>query len=144
MANVSLIFKVVIIIIVYCIIVYALKIMYNDMKNEGKRRPKKSNAVKFGLEIMDKGQNYELQDGGVIPINDYLTIGRSEDNMVILSDRYVSSHHLKIYMRNNEYILEDLGSTNGTFVNDVKIASKVTLRRGDRIKVGSSIFKVLQ
>lgn len=93
---------------------------------------------------MDKGQNYELQDGGVIPINDYLTIGRSEDNMVILSDRYVSSHHLKIYMRNNEYILEDLGSTNGTFVNDVKIASKVTLKRGDRIKVGSSIFKVLQ
>lgn len=40
MANVSLIFKVVIIIIVYCIIVYALKIMYNDMKNEGKRMPK--------------------------------------------------------------------------------------------------------
>lgn len=143
MTNISLIFKVVIIIIVYCIIVYALKIMYNDMKNEGRRRPKKSAAAKFGLEIIDKGQNYELQDGSVIPINDYLTVGRSEDNMVILSDRYVSSHHLKIYMRNNEYVLEDLNSTNGTFVNDVKIASKVTLKKGDKIKVGSSILKVL-
>ena len=55
-----------------------------------------------------------------------------------------SSHHLKIYMRNNEYVLEeDLNSTNGTFVNDVKIASKVTLKKGDKIKVGSSILKVL-
>lgn len=141
MANISLIFKIIIVVIIYCIIVYALKIMYNDMKNDGRKKRKK--RIKFGLEIVERGENQNLQNGSVVPMDDYLTIGRAEDNLVSLSDKYVSSHHLKIYIRNNEYILEDLGSTNGTFVNDRKINGKVIVRKGDKIKVGSSIFKVI-
>ncbi|WP_291576462.1 FHA domain-containing protein [Clostridium sp. UBA4548] len=141
MNSFKFIFNLVIIAIIYFIIIYALKIMYNDTKSVGKKKKKKT--VDFGLEVVDKGDNHNLRSGGVIPVNEVLTMGRNEDNMVVLEDRYVSSHHLKIYFRNTDYILEDLNSTNGTFVNEVRIKNKVTLNKGDKIRVGTSTFKVL-
>lgn len=141
MNNLKFIFNLVIIVIIYFIIIYALRIMYNDTKSVGKKKKKKS--VDFGLEVVDAGDNHNLKRGGVIPVNEVLTMGRSEDNMVILEDRYVSSHHLKIYFRNTDYMLEDLNSTNGTFLNDVRVRNKVTLNKGDKIRVGTSTFKVL-
>lgn len=141
MNSFKFIFNLVIIAIIYFIIIYALKIMYNDTKSVGKKKKKKT--VDFGLEVVDKGDNHNLRSGGVIPVNEVLTMGRNEDNMVVLEDRYVSSHHLKIYFRNTDYILEDLNSTNGTFINEVRIKNKVTLNKGDKIRVGTSTFKVL-
>lgn len=141
MNSFKFIFNLVIIAIIYFIIIYALKIMYNDTKSVGKKKKKKT--VDFGLEVVDKGDNHNLRSGGVIPVNEVLTMGRNEDNIVVLEDRYVSSHHLKIYFRNTDYILEDLNSTNGTFVNEVRIKNKVTLNKGDKIRVGTSTFKVL-
>ncbi|MPM87154.1 hypothetical protein SDC9_134248 [bioreactor metagenome] len=141
MNSFKFIFNLVIIAIIYFIIIYALKIMYNDTKSVGKKKKKKT--VDFGLEVVDKGDNHNLRSGGVIPVNEILTMGRNEDNMVVLEDRYVSSHHLKIYFRNTDYILEDLNSTNGTFINEVRIKNKVTLNKGDKIRVGTSTFKVL-
>jgi len=141
MNSLKFIFNLVIIAIIYFIIIYALKIMYNDTKSVG--RKKKNKSVDFGLEVVDKGDNHNLRDGGVIPINEILTMGRNEDNMVVLEDRYVSSHHLKIYFRNTDYFLEDLNSTNGTYVNDTRIKSKIALNKGDHIRVGTSTFKVL-
>ncbi len=141
MNSLKFIFNLVIIAIIYFIIIYALKIMYNDTKSVGKKKKKKT--VDFGLEVVDKGDNHNLRSGGVISVNEVLTMGRNEDNMVVLEDRYVSSHHLKIYFRNTDYILEDLNSTNGTFINEVRIKNKVTLNKGDKIRVGTSTFKVL-
>lgn len=141
MGSFKFIFNILIIAIVYVIIIYALKIMYKDTKSSGKRRKKK--PVDFGLEIIDKGENRNLKNGGVIPIGESLTIGRSEENMLVLEDKYVSSRHLKIFYRNTDYILEDLDSTNGTFVNDSKVKGRVILQKGYKIKVGTSTFKVL-
>ncbi|MBU5226433.1 FHA domain-containing protein [Clostridium senegalense] len=143
MANFSFIFKIIIVIIIYCIIFYALKIMYKDVKNEGKKKPRKTSRLKFGLEIVKQGQNPNLQEGSVIPLNEQLTMGRAEDNTVVLKDKYASSHHIKIYMKNGEYILEDLKSTNGTFVNDRAVSNKIALKKGYIIKIGSSEFKVI-
>lgn len=141
MNSLKFIFNLVIIAIIYFIIIYALKIMYNDTKTVGRKRKKKS--VDFGLEVVDKGDNNNLRSGGVIPVNEILTMGRGEDNMVVLEDKFVSSHHLKIYFRNTDYILEDLNSTNGTFINNERVKTKVALSKGDKIKVGTSVFKVL-
>lgn len=143
MANISFLFKIIIVIIIYCIIFYALKIMYKDVKNEGRRRPRKATRLKFGLEVIKTGNNPNLQEGSVIPMNEQLTMGRAEDNMVVLKDRYASSHHLKIYLKNGEYILEDLKSTNGTFVNDMAVSNKIVLEKGYIIRIGSSEFKVI-
>ena len=131
-----------VIVLIYFIIFYALKIMYTDTKTSGKRRNKVKKAT-MGLEVMEAGDNSNLKTGGVLPLSDIITMGRKGDNTVILDDKYVSSHHIKIFKRNNEYLIEDLESTNGTKVNDVNIENRVVLRTGDMIKVGTAIFKLI-
>lgn len=140
MEFLGLIFKIAIIGIVYVIIFFALKIMYKDIKTGGKKKEKRN---PFGLEVINPGKNISLKLGGVIPIQSGVTIGRKEDNVVILGDEYVSNRHAKIYIKNTEYYLEDLNSTNGTSLNSIKISGKLQIKKGDIIQIGTSEFKVI-
>lgn len=134
--------KIGVIVLIYFIIFYALKIMYTDTKATGKKRTKVKSAT-MGLEVMEAGDNTNLKNGGVLPLADIITMGRKSDNTIILDDKYVSSHHVKIFKRNNEYMIEDLDSTNGTKVNDTRITKRVILKPGDEIKVGTAVFKLI-
>ena len=142
MVKISLIMRYAIIAIIYIIIVFALRIMYKDMKGGS---VKKKTVIKktMGLEVIERGENFNLRVGAVIPLNDELTIGRKADNLLILGDKYVSSKHARIFLKNSDYVLHDLGSTNGTIMNKKKVADKVTIKKGDEIKIGTSIFKVI-
>jgi pSer/pThr/pTyr-binding forkhead associated (FHA) protein len=78
--------------------------------------------------------------------SDALTIGRANDNDVILDDAAVSSHHAQFIRIENEYLeghyyyeIEDLGSTNGTKVNDETVKQH-RLQHGDRIQIGIHEF----
>jgi pSer/pThr/pTyr-binding forkhead associated (FHA) protein len=64
-----------------------------------------------------------------------LTIGRSPDNTVIIDNPAVSGHHARVFSESGAVILEDLNSTNGTFVNGQSATRKV-LRSGDVVLVG--------
>lgn len=64
-----------------------------------------------------------------------LTVGRRDDNTVVLSDPQVSGYHARIDKRGSDYILTDLQSTNGTVVNNRRVLSH-RLSHGDRITVG--------
>jgi pSer/pThr/pTyr-binding forkhead associated (FHA) protein len=68
---------------------------------------------------------------GIHPV----TIGRLPDNMLIIDSPAVSGRHARVYKEGTHYVLEDLKSTNGTFVNDRPIA-RYALLEGDRILVG--------
>ena len=73
-----------------------------------------------------------------------LSFGRTTDNQVQIDDLAVSNEHAQIICENNEkggtrYFLEDLGSTNGSFVNEVKI-EKQQLHHKDTIRIGWNIF----
>lgn len=70
-----------------------------------------------------------------------LTIGRSQDNDVHLSDATVSSHHAKIFTYLNASYIEDLKSSNGTFINGKRV-EKHTLKPGDVLKLGHQILEV--
>lgn len=64
-----------------------------------------------------------------------VTIGRLPDNMIVIDNPAVSGRHARVYREGNHYVLEDLKSTNGTFVNDKPIA-RHTLLEGDVVLVG--------
>ncbi|PRR80598.1 FHA domain-containing protein FhaB [Clostridium liquoris] len=140
LGKLSSIFAIIIIAIVYMIIFTALKIMNKDIKGSGRRRVKRNSV---GLEIIKPGNSANLRKGGVIPIQKEITIGRRSGNTFVLDDPYVSSHHARIFAKNNEYILEDLESTNGTLVNEVKISGRKYLRSGDIIKIGNTVLKFI-
>lgn len=63
------------------------------------------------------------------------TIGRLPDNTIVIDNSAVSSHHVRVAREGPQFVVEDLGSTNGTFVNGEKITKK-PLRHGDTILVG--------
>jgi hypothetical protein len=71
-----------------------------------------------------------------------LTIGRSPDNQLVVNDAQASSHHAQISPNGQGYILTDVGSTNGTFVNEQRLVpnSPRLLNAGDVIRIGSTNF----
>lgn len=70
-----------------------------------------------------------------------LTIGRAPDNGLVLRDGRASRHHARIDARRGSLVLTDLGSTNGSFVNDRPVES-IALGEGDRIRIGTTILIV--
>jgi diguanylate cyclase (GGDEF)-like protein len=72
-----------------------------------------------------------------------VTYGREPDNDVQLDDERVSRRHAQILWTGHGFIAKDLGSTNGTFVNNAAI-EQCPLNDGDQLKIGRTIFKFLQ
>ncbi len=64
-----------------------------------------------------------------------LTMGRGPDNDLVFPDREISRHHCRIRREGREYILEDLGSKNGTFVNGEPATGRRVLQDGDEIQI---------
>jgi len=70
------------------------------------------------------------------PLGEPVTeIGRWEDNDVVIDDRWVSRYHAQVRREGEQYIVQDLGSKNGTFVNGRRIAAPAILSDGDQIQV---------
>jgi hypothetical protein len=67
------------------------------------------------------------------------TIGRSPDNDIPIPDPEISRRHAQIVRQGSGYAIVDLGSTNGTFVNDVRVTELTPLRHGDLIRLGDVI-----
>lgn len=78
-------------------------------------------------------------DGRQIPIHGSLSIGRAPDNQLPIADPQVSSHHARIVVQGGDYILEDLQSKNGTFVNEQRMTAH-RLQSGDQVRIGQLTF----
>lgn len=142
LSRLSTVFRFIIIAVVYIIIFMALRIMYKDIKVGGKKKTS-SNRKAFGLEVIEAGQNPNLKIGSIIPIQGELKIGRKNTNHLMLEDQFVSGNHVRIFIKNTDYMIEDFGSTNGTKVNDQRLEERAILKVGDEIEVGSAVFKVI-
>jgi hypothetical protein len=70
------------------------------------------------------------------------TIGRGAECELRLDDTYVSQQHARIFDRGGNWYVEDLGSTNGTFVNEQKLAAPAMLTPGDHIRVGTTVVEL--
>jgi len=95
-----------------------------------KKAPKKVAVIKGPL----KGKSYEL--------GEELTIGRAEKCHIMVDDTYVSQVHARLYANGETYLVEDLGSTNGTYLNRRRITSPEELSRGDRVKIGKTVLEM--
>jgi len=69
-------------------------------------------------------------------------IGRGAECELRLDDTFVSQEHARIFARNGSWYVEDLGSTNGTFVNEQRLAAPAMLTSGDRIRVGTTVLEL--
>jgi pSer/pThr/pTyr-binding forkhead associated (FHA) protein len=82
-----------------------------------------------------KGTSISLGDAAV-------TVGRAAGNTLVLNDDYASSRHARLYRDGDRWVLEDLGSTNGTFVGEERISAPTPVDAGVRLRVGRSVLEL--
>lgn len=79
--------------------------------------------------------------GEVFSVRDLMIIGRNPECHLPLADPYASSQHARIFFRNGGIFIEDLGSTNGTFVNGIRVADPLPLEDGTQIQIGQTTLE---
>jgi pSer/pThr/pTyr-binding forkhead associated (FHA) protein len=82
-----------------------------------------------------------LSAGVSFTLNGGVTIGRSPQTDIPIDDRFASGRHARIYERDGFSYVEDMGSTNGTYLNGKRLDSAELLRTEDRIRIGDTEFR---
>jgi hypothetical protein len=75
---------------------------------------------------------------------DQMTIGRDSTNEITINDAEISRRHARLTFQGGKYVLEDLGSTNGTFVNGQRLAGPRVLKAGEVVSFGEQIVLVFE
>lgn len=132
---------------IWLFFVYAARMVWVEVRRSRAEQPQAPAAAPVAvdkslvlrLRVVDPPQ----RRGRVFELGEEVTVGRSPGCAVPLDDdTFASSIHARVFMRSGELWIEDLGSTNGTFLNDERLEVPTRLRRGDRVKVGSTILEV--
>ena len=71
-----------------------------------------------------------------------LLIGRSPDADLRIQDDYTSTRHARLLKWNDAWMVQDLDSTNGTYVNDERVSQPVEIRRGTVVRIGTTTFEL--
>ena len=96
-----------------------------------------------GVLILEQGDT-ETREKIFIAPNTRMTAGRSDDNEIVLPGFTASRHHFSISADGANAYVEDLGSANGTFLNDAPVRGRTLLRNGDRIRIDKSFHVEFQ
>ena len=114
------------------------------------RKPKKS--IRASKKVNDKDNKkaithlltVEPQDtqGTEYPLEEEIFLGRDEECDITINDSFTSHRHARIFLEENTLYLEDLTSTNGTFVNGEKVEKPHILEQQDRIQIGNTVLEV--
>ena len=77
-----------------------------------------------------------------VAVSGNMVMGRAPECELALDDTFVSQQHARLFAKNSSWYVEDLGSTNGTFVNDQRLASPAMVQPGDRVRVGTTTLEL--
>ena len=141
------ILKILFLALLYLFIARAVRVIYLDLV--GPRVPRSASPASVPAPRKRRAQPRELlvteAEGSPrsYPMNaEPLSIGRSESCQVILNDTYVSQMHARVYPKDGEWFVEDLGSTNGTYLNRAKVTQPSPIGVGDEIRIGKTTLEV--
>jgi FHA domain-containing protein len=85
-----------------------------------------------------------LREGAAFTLDGSTTIGRSPETDIQIEDSFASGRHARIYEREGYLYIEDMGSTNGTYLNGERLDARELLRGQDRIRIGETKFRYEQ
>jgi FHA domain len=86
------------------------------------------------------GSGAGLRAGSAYDLSEGALLGRGDQADIVLEDSFASSRHARLVPHGDVIVLEDLGSTNGTYLNDEPLRGPQPLHPGDRIRIGDSDF----
>jgi len=71
-----------------------------------------------------------------------ITVGRAADATLVLTDDYASTRHARLYPQNGEWVVEDLGSTNGTYLDRQKVTQPTPVPLGVPVRIGKTVLEL--
>jgi hypothetical protein len=110
-------------------------------RSDGDLRAAEQPPPEFGRPVLVHERGGGLSTGASFTLNGGVTIGRSPQTDIPIDDRFASGRHARIYQRDGFAYIEDMGSTNGTYLNGKRLESAELLRTEDRIRIGDTEFR---
>ena len=107
-------------------------------RSRRERRPPRSRSAEPRLVVVEPDD----QKGRAFELAQEMTVGRAAGCQVVLDDTYVSQLHTRIFQRDGQLMVEDLGSTNGTYLNNRKVSGPMMMGRGDKLRVGKTVMEL--
>lgn len=134
---ISWIMRFVLLFMIFLFLYKIIKVMYSDLKGGVENR------LSAGIEVINVKGDSAIPLGAVFPLHPVTNIGRMSDNDIILDSKYVSNYHARVYLKNNSFVIKDMKSTNGTYLNGSRIDRPAVIKADDTIGIGGITFKVI-
>jgi hypothetical protein len=132
-----LLLRVAVVLLLYFFLWQVLRFVMRDLRASGAATGSGALNSPYGqLVVLRSGQS-GVAVGKVFPLGPSNVIGRSLENCEIaLNDSFLSAQHARLELQGDAWVLEDLHSTNGTFVNEMEVRDSTIVEEGDIIRVG--------
>lgn len=134
-ASVVLVLRIALIVALYAFLAWALITLWRDMRQQG---TKLAEQKKPGLTITVLSEHSRQKQGRFSQSE--IIIGRHAHCDLSIMDEALSAQHARISHHHGQWWLEDLNSTNGTFLNDSKLTTSAVVITGDQFKCGNTLF----
>lgn len=125
--------------LLYLFLVAVLFVLWRDLRTSAEAPPALQER-KARLIVLASCDG--LSDGAALALQPFTTLGRGPGNTIVVPDTFASAEHALISWRSGQWWVEDLGSRNGTQLNDVSVTAPTVLSAGDVISIGQVKLKV--
>lgn len=140
--------------LLWLFVLVTILVLRRDLRQPAETRPtvrarpvKAPKPAKVARQAKVRGTKLVVTEGPltgtVIPLNTaQVTIGRAPDSTVVIDDDYASSRHARVYPAEGAWVVEDLGSTNGTWIDRTRITTPTVLPVGVPLRVGRTTLQL--
>ncbi len=136
-----LILRLVTIVVLYLFVLQVVLVARRDLRFAALAPANAGRNIIGHLIVVDSGPT-PLVPGARLDLLTTMSFGRGPTNTVVLDSNFVSTEHARLYYRDRSLWVDDLGSRNGTYVNEKRVEGTVAVKPGDILRVGDVRFKL--
>jgi len=126
--------------LLYLFLFQVMRVLVRDLRNVAPSEGQQLRSKYGRLVVVEPGRSH-LSSGMTFTLQAVTSLGRKPSNTIVLDDDFVSSEHSLISWRDGRAWLEDVASTNGTYLNDAEVTRPAALSEGDIIGIGAVRLK---
>lgn len=136
-----LLLRVAVVFLLYFFLWQVLRVVSRDLRSGG--APAGPAASPYGQLVVTASGQTGIPVGKVFPLSPVTVIGRSTEVDVSLNDTFLSNEHARLQQQNGVWMLDDLNSTNGTYLNGFEVRAATEVHDGDVVRVGRVELKLV-
>lgn len=133
--------------LIYAALLVVLLAVRREMQGHlNEETPSAASPAKGRLKVVNSGSDARIRPGALLALSNETTLGSDKANDLVLGDQYISAQHARFTWDGGQWRLRDLGSTNGTFVNQRRLAphQEQPVPFGAAVSLGDMIFELTE